>query len=177
MQDQNKIENIFRSSSSRDELFDAFHSAINSKIKNPDTFKILLANPTLSPDEIKMYTEKIIQELPPNAFDLNMWTAGVFENYLHDYECLEDSLNYYHRALFTKPTSHEPLIKILNLYNYDIDVPANRRIVNIVEDAVAGTDRKSKVYYALANHFRKTGNNRMEVKYLALAEKAAEENI
>ncbi len=173
MEDQEKIENIFRSSSSPEELFDVFNVAINSKIKNADTFKILLANPILSPDEVKMYTEKLIKEMPPIAFEINMWTARVFENFTEDYDRLEDSFEYYHRALFHKPTSYEPLLKLLNLYNYDINLPTNSRIVNVVQDAAAMTDQKSKVYYALANHFRKKGNNRMEVKYLSLAEKAA----
>jgi len=174
VQDQEKIENTFRYSSSQDELFDAFREAIRREVKNPETFKILLANPTLSPDEIKMYTEKLIRELPHSAFDFNMWTASVFENYSNDYEKLEDAFNYYYSALFYKPTSPEPLLRLLNLYNYEIDLPSNGRIVNLIEDLAASVENKSRVYYALANHFRKTGNNRLEVKYLALAEKSAE---
>ena len=171
MQDKQKIENIFRNSSSPDELFDAFHTALKLKIKSADTFKILLANPTLSPDEVKMFTEKLIREQPGNAFEFNMWTGSVFENFISDYERLEDTLEYYKRAIFHKPNACEPLLKLLNLFNYEIDLPSNSRIINIIQDSVAATDQKSKVYYALANHFRKTGNNRMEVKYLALAEK------
>ena len=171
MRDLEKIENIFRNSSSPDELFDAFQTAVNLKIKSVDTYKILLANPTLSADEVKMFTEKLIKEQPDNAYEFNMWTGSVFENFISDYERLEDTFEYYKRAIFHKPDSHEPLLKLLNLYNYEINLPTNSRIINTIVDVVKTIDKKSKVYYALANHFRKTGNNRMEVKYLALAEK------
>jgi tetratricopeptide (TPR) repeat protein len=173
VQEHERIENIFRYSSSSEELFDAFQEALRHRIKSLDSFKILLANPSLNPDEIKMFTEKLITDIPQKAYDINLWTAKIFENYLTEYDRLEDCINYYQRAHLHQPTLHEPLLKLLNLYNYDLDYPSNRKILNLIEDCVASVKYKSKVYYALANHYRRIGDNRMEVKCLSLAEKEA----
>jgi hypothetical protein len=174
VQAQERIENIFRSASSSEELFDAFQEALKFGIKAIDSFKILLANPSLTHDEIKMYTEKLIIELPQKAYDINLWTANIFENCSTEYDRLEDSLNYYLRAFFHQPDLHEPLLRLLNLYNYDYDFPSNIKIINLIEDGVVMVSQKSKVYYAMANHYRRIGNNRLEVKYLSLAEREAE---
>ena len=80
MQELERIENIFRYSSSSEELFDTFKESLKYRIKSLESYKVLLANPFLTPDEIKMFTEKIITELPNKAYDINLWTANIFES-------------------------------------------------------------------------------------------------
>jgi hypothetical protein len=173
VQELERIENIFRCSSSSEELFDTFNEALKHRIKSLESYKVLLANPSLTPDEIKMFTEKIITELPNKAYDINLWTANVFESSAAEYDRLEDSLNYYERAYFHLPIAHEPLLKILNLYNYELNYPSNKKIISFIEQGIDLVKQKSKIYYALANHYRRIGNCRMEVRYLSLAEKEA----
>jgi hypothetical protein len=174
MDELERIEKIFRCSSISGELFDAFQEALKCRIKNLETFKILLANPSLTPDEIKMFTEKIIIELPSKAYDINLWTGNIFENMILEYERLEDCLDYYERAYFHMPIAHEPLLKLLNLYNYELDYPTNKKIIDFIEKGIHSVKLKSKIYFALANHFRHIGNNYLEVENLLLAEKEAE---
>lgn len=169
-----KIESIFRNSISSDELFDTFQAALNEKFDNPEIFEILLGNPTLSPDEIKMFTEKLLKEFPDSAFMLCMWTAKVFGNFSEDYERLEDALTYYSKASLRQPTEHEPHLKILDLYNYDLDLPTNYKLVGIVEAGIPPVNFKSKIYHALSEHYKRIGDLDHASKYLALAEKAAE---
>lgn len=169
-----KIENIFRNSASSDELFDTFQAALDEKFVDPEIFEILLGNPTLSPDEIKMFTEKLLKEFPDNAFILCMWTAKVFGTFSEDYERLEDALAYYNKASLLQPTEHEPHLKILGLYNYDLDLPTNYKVISTVESSIPPVNFKSKIYYALSEHYKKTGDLDHASKYLALAEKAAE---
>ena len=173
MQELERIENIFRYSSSSEELFDTFKESLKYRIKSLESYKVLLANPFLTPDEIKMFTEKIITELPNKAYDINLWTANIFESISAEYERLEDALNYYERAYFHLPIAHEPLLKILNLYNYELDYPSNKKIISFIEQGIESVKLKSKIYYALANHYRQIGNSRMEVVCLSLAEKEA----
>lgn len=169
-----EIENIFRNSTSSDELFDAFQEALRLNLRELEIFKILLANLALSTDEVKMFTEKLLKQIPESSFDICMWTAKVFGNYLLEPDRLEDAVRYYSRAISHHPSSHESQIQILNLYNYEIEVAINQKIIGIVESTVQAIDKKSKVYYALADHYKRIGNLERATKYLALAEKSAE---
>ncbi len=168
-----RIEDTFRNSASSDELFDAFQNAIKMKLRDIGTFKILIANPTLTPNEIKMFTEKLLNEIPSNSFDLLLWTGKVFENHPHNYRHLEDTISIYQRAIAHKPSSHEPLLKLLNLYNHELDLPTNRKILSLINESIDFVNRKSKVYYALANHYKKCSDPNLEKNYLRLAEESA----
>jgi len=172
LDDVKRIEDTFRNSRSPDELFDAFQNAIKINLNDSDTFKILIANPALTPNEIKMFTEKLLKEIPGNALDLLLWTGKVLENHPDNYNYLEDTILIYQRAIFYKPNSHEPLLRLLNLYNHEIDLPTNQKILNLIDESVAAVDQKSKVYYSLAKHYKKCGDPKSEKKYLQLAEKS-----
>ncbi len=171
-EDKKKIEETFRNSVSSDELFDAFQAAIKFNLSDIDTFKILIANPALSPSEIKMFTEKLIKEKPRNAFDLLLWTGKVFESHPNYYNHMEDTVLIYERAIKHNPPAHEPLIKLLNLYNHEIDLPINSKILEIIDESIAEVNKKSEVFYSLAEHYRKCGDAEKKKKYFALAEKA-----
>lgn len=168
-----KIEDIFRNSSSSDELFDAFDEAIKYKIKDFEIYKVLLGNPTLSLDEIKMYTEKLLKELEEKQFQISMWTASIFENYHDDYESLECAISYYQKAIQFNPSSYEPYIGLLKLYNFDINLPTNEKILQIVENGISSIQYKSKIYFALADLYKRLGDIPKEAKYTALGERAA----
>ena len=168
----NKIESIFRNSTSPDLLFDAFQEAIKLKVKDPEIFKILLGNPALSTDEIKMFVEKLIKEFPSNAYELFIWAAKIFEHKDDYHNSLEDTVHYYKRAHGYKPDSFVPLLNLLSLYNYELDLPANKVILELVETRISAVQIKSKVYYALAGHYKKIGDKQLEGEFLLLAEKS-----
>jgi tetratricopeptide (TPR) repeat protein len=157
------------SSSCPNELFDTFGQALEYKIDSIDTFKALLANPTLSPDEIKMYTEKLLAVLPQSAYDLCMWTATIFENLKNDFEYIEDAIKYYSRAIKNQPESNIPILLLLKLYNYDYNLPTNQYIINEIKRNINSVKSKSRVYFALADHYRKCGDTGLEARYVALA--------
>ncbi len=175
MEDElNEIENIFRNSTSTDFLFDAFQEAIKLKIEDPEIFKILLGNPALSTDEVKMFVEKLIKEYPGQANELSIWAAKIFEHKDDYHNFFEDAIHYYKRAQDYKPDSTEPLLSLLSLYNYELNFTANKVILEFVETRILHVRIKSKIYYALADHYKKTGDKNLELKYFALAERAAE---
>lgn len=168
----NKIESIFRNSTSPDLLFDAFQEAIKLEVKDPEIFKILLGNPALSTDEIKMFVEKLIKEFPSNAYELFIWAAKIFEHKDDYHNSLEDAVHYYKRAHGYKPDSFVPLLNLLSLYNYELALPINKNIIELVEDRISSIRLKSKIYYALADHYKKIGDKQREGKFLLLAEKS-----
>ena len=142
----NKIENIFRNSTSQDLLFDAFQEAIKLKVKEPEIFKILLWNQALSTDEIKMFVEKLIKEFPGNAHELSIWTAKIFEHKDKYKSYLDDAIYYYKRANDYKTDSIESLMPLLQLYNYEVDLSINKDIIKYVEDRISQIRLKSKIY-------------------------------
>jgi len=169
-----KIEQIFRNSTSPDELFDAFQDSMKLKVDNLEIYNLLLGNPALSTDELKMFSEKLIKEFPQNAYDLSMWVARVFENVENYRGTLDNAIHYYKRAKEHSPNSSDPLIGILSLFNYDLDIPSNKTILEFVEKEIGPVKIKSNIYYALAEHYKRTGEKQLEIKYSALAERSSE---
>lgn len=171
--DYDKIENTFRYSNSSNELFDAFQTAMENGIKDADLFKVLIGNPVLSNDELKMYTEKLAATYPELGYDMFMWAARIFENKVTDYDCIVDSFEYYQKAAEYKPKDCEPFIKLINLYNTDMDLPVNRAIISAVDDCIPRLNKKSKVYYSMAELYKQLGEQDKAKEYMELAEKAA----
>ena len=64
------LENIFLTSTSSEELFDAFDTALKGNIGDLEIYKILLANPALSIDEIEMYVKILSEKFPSMKYDL-----------------------------------------------------------------------------------------------------------
>lgn len=170
-----EIERIFLYSSDNNELFDAFAESIKHNFESIDIYKALIANQALSVDEIKMYTEKLIATFPRFGYDLLMWTANIFENLQKEQERLEESFNYYSRALDSKPEIFIPYLSLLKLFNYEFETSFNEDIISKVISNVNNVQSKSKVYFGLANHFKKLNDSHLEAKYLSLAIKSAEE--
>ncbi len=168
---KNRIEEIFRVSNSSEEIFDAVIESINEKIKDLDLYKILLANTVLSDDEIIMYTEKLCKEFKEFCKELYVWTAGLFENKCEDYSCIENAVNYYKKAIQKEPEDYLTYLRLLKLYNYEINLPINSTIIEVISANADKVKLRSKIYYALANHYKKLGDLYYQRKYLRLAEK------
>ena len=73
----------------------------------------------------------------------------------------------------SNPAEYNPLLSVLKLYSYELPLPSNEDIMKIVNIGVESVQQKAKVYYAMAEHFRKTGNLKLERKYRSIAEKAS----
>ncbi len=172
----NKLEDTFRNSTNSDELFDAFQSALSNNVTNIEVYKILLGNPLLSIDEIKMFSDKLSKEFADLSYDINLWTASIFENNYTDYRCLEESLSYYKRAAERDESSFEPYLKALELYDYDMNTPLNHLILKFTETGIEKVENKSLIYYSLADHYKKINNDAMCRKYSELAERANKNN-
>lgn len=173
-EDIDKIEEIFRNSTSVDELFDSFQEAIKSGLNDLALYKILLSNPVLSTDEIKLFTQKLIKDFPHFTFDLMMWAASIFESCVDDRYGSENAFLYYSKAIQIEPSSHKPLLAILGLYNYDAEVLSNHKVIDIIVSNIQSVHFKSKVYFALADHYKKNGKYAIASIYFEMGEKAAE---
>lgn len=167
------IEYIFLISSSSEELFDAFDIAIKNKISDAELYKILLANPYISTDELALFTEKITSEFQHLSYEIYVWTAKILEQKVSGLDYIERCVEYYQKAVNSKPTESEPLINMIKLYNFDFSLPVNRTIIANVKQCIKSVEKKSVVYYELANLYKKMGNQDLNKEYLLLAEIAA----
>jgi hypothetical protein len=171
----NYYESIFRNSTSRDEIFDAFNLAVKNKIYDKDLYKILLANPALSNEEIIMYTEKLCKERKELGYDLYNWTGYLFYLKDRDFSLLDNSLYYFQKAFMLNPEEYKPLISALSLYNYEIDLPANADILRLVNTGLSKVKKKSVIYRQLSKHYGKLGNEELCRKFSRLAERSRRE--
>lgn len=168
------LEKIFRDANSSEALFDGFQIIIVSKIKDPVLFKTLLANPCLTEDEIMFFAEKLALEFRECAYTIFLWTGTIFET---KFGCVDHSFNYYAKAINMKPFKYEPFLSMIHLYDYEMDIPTNRAIMEFIDGLIEFVEEKSKVYFALANHYIKTGEIEYMKKYQALAEKAQKDEL
>ncbi len=170
-----EIEYIFINSSSPDELFDAFRAAIENNIKDVTLYKSLLWNKALSPDEIAMYAEKICKEFPDSSFKIYYAVGQILESISVYGIYHERAMHYYKKAADSNPDSHEPFVAIAKMYNYELDCPKLKNVLKILEQGVEAVHLKSKVYFAISNIYKKTGNKEKEKFYQALGEKLQRE--
>lgn len=170
---EKKIERIFQNSACKNELFDAFDTALKSGIRNTELYKILLANPALSGDELEMYSEELIKRLKGSEYDFYIWTGQIFEMEHGRDSAHDKAFDYYCKASLINPTEAEPLIKILRLYNYDYQYTINNSIEEIVEKRVRFVNKKSVIYSLLADHFKAKGDLLKSSEYKALSELSA----
>ena len=173
VKNKEEIENIFKTSNSHEELFDAFTEAITNKYNDVELYKILLANPALGANEVIMFSEKIGKEFPSERYDLYFWVAELFSGQSFNVECYEKALEYYLKVFEMDMDNYEPLSAALGLYNYDLNITLNKEIVSTVEKGADIVKDRSKIYYALAEHYNKTGDSINYEKYSDLANKAA----
>jgi hypothetical protein len=169
-----RIENVFRNSTSVDELFDSFQEALKLNLNDIAFYKVLLSNQALTTDEIKLFTQKLIRDFPQYTFDLLMWSASIFESCVDDRYGPENAFLYYSKAIDADPASYKPLLAILGLYNYDAEVLSNHKVIDIIVSNIQPVQLKSKVYYALADHYKRNGNYAIATIYFEMGEKAAE---
>ena len=81
-----EIKKRFELSKEFNEIFDAFEDAITQRIEDMEVYKLLFWNPTLTPDELCLFGEKLAQDFPSLAYDTFMcfprnstveWTQSI----------------------------------------------------------------------------------------------------
>lgn len=169
---KNEIEQIFRESSSPEELFDAFQNALKLRIRDAELYKILLSNVSLTFDEVKMFTEKLCKEFNDLSYDIWLWVAKIFET-ASTTDSIETALNYYRRAIEIKSDDYTPYLNIINLYNKDLDFPPKDKISTLLRKGLSEVQRKSKLCFGIADFYRKMDDLEMNKKYMVLGSKYA----
>jgi len=170
-----ELKNIFLTSNSPDELFDAFSLTIKARIRDPELYRTLLWNKALSPDEISMYAEKICREFPDLAFKIYSWVGEIFASISTYGTHHEKAYMYLLKAAEANKESCDPLIAITKLYSKELNVPSISKVIEAAEKGIETVESKSKLCFALSQLYRRIGNFTKEKDYQKLGEKYQKE--
>jgi tetratricopeptide (TPR) repeat protein len=165
------VETVFRCSNSPDELFDAFRTAIENKLKDEGLYKILLWNKSLSVDEIGMYAEKLCREYPDLCFKIYYDVGKILEATSVYGSNLDLALHYYKKAAASEPSSFLPYTAAAAMYNKDLNLPGFETLTGFLIKGMDSVERKSKICFNLVNLYKKRGNREKERAYQKLGEK------
>ncbi len=170
--EKEKIESVFRNSETFDELLDAFGLALKMNLDDIESYKIMFANPCLKLDEIKMLAKKICEKYPPLCYGIYSWVGDIFTNKKYDSDWRKSAIDFFLKASNMEPLHAEPLIKLLELYDHEIPMPDNERIIKEVKERMKFVEERKSLYLAFANFYQKSGKKKLEMKYRHLAGKA-----
>ncbi|MCX6150439.1 MAG: hypothetical protein NTX22_07965 [Ignavibacteriales bacterium] len=162
------IEQIFRESTSSNELFDTLQKALQLKLHDAQTYKILLGNIVLTTDEVKLFTEKLCEEFPDLSSELFMWTGSILESDPTT-DNLDSAFEYYKKAIQVNPQEHFSYLAILKMYNNDLDFPPRIHIEPLCEKGLLEVNSKSKLCVAIADFYDKIEEPALKKKYLTLS--------
>jgi len=158
---QHELEKIFQLSSSPDELFDAFSTAIKLRIKDQELYKTLLRNKALSTDEISMFAEKTCKEFPELSYSIYFCVGQVLSSISSYSKHHDKALGFYKKAATTNPEIHEPYLAIAEMYNPELNRPPFDEVVQALQEGIQTVKEKSKLCYILVNLYKNKGNEEM----------------
>ncbi len=164
------VESVFRTSGSPEELFDAFRTAIENKIKDEELYKILLRNKALSIDEISMYAEKICSVFPDLSYNIFFCVGQLLESISSYGKHNEKALAYFMKAADALPASNEPYLAIAKMYNGDYNMPKFEIVALAVEAGISKVETKSPLCFALSNLYLDRGDKEKALSYQKLGE-------
>lgn len=165
-----ELKNIFFTSNSPDELFDAFSLTLKGRIREAELYRALLWNKALSPDEISMFAEKICREFPDLSFKIYSWVGEIFSSISTYGIYHERAYSYFLKAADADKGSCEPLIAITRLYSRELNVPPLSKVIEAAEKGIKTVESKSKLCFALSQLYKRTGNFSKEKDYQKLGE-------
>ena len=118
-----EIRKCFSTSADFNEIFDAFQSALTQKLKDVEPYRLLFYNPSLTPDEVRLFGNKLANEFPEIAYEVYLWLASVFEVTNSAHDNYELALHYYQRAAEARPTEPDPYVDACDCYEPDLNIP------------------------------------------------------
>ena len=165
-----ELEVIFRTSSSPDELFDAFGIAIKSRIRDQDLYKTLLRNKALSTDEISMFAEKICREFSDLSYNIYFCVGQLFESISSYCKHHDKAFGYYKKAASSQPDFNEPYLAMAKMYNHEFNIPKFESVAQEIESGISIVEIKSPLCFLLANLYHQKGEKDKGLNYQKLGE-------
>jgi TPR repeat protein len=153
-----EIRQCFSSSTDFNEIFDAFQSAMARRLADLELYRVLFWNPSLIPDEVRLFGEKIVGVFPEMSYEVYLWLAGMFEATYSMNDNHELAVEYYRKAALAKPHEAEPLIKLCGIYDPDLAIPPLGELIEFVLRGLPAIENPSSVYQCLGELYQHAGD-------------------
>ncbi len=146
-----EIRRCFSASEDFNEIFDAFESALRHKLKDIEPYRCLFWNHSLSPDEVRLFGEKLAAEFPEMAYEVFSWLASVFEATQSSSDNYELAFHYYQRAAKARPADPDPYLDACDCYEPDLNIPPLMSLIEFVKEGINHVIPPKILYKRLAH--------------------------
>jgi TPR repeat protein len=153
-----EIRQCFSTSTDFNEIFDVFQSALGQKVADLDSYRLLFWNHSLTPDEVRLFGEKLAGEFPGLAYDVFLWLAGMFEATYSSSDNHELAVHYYRKAAGANPAATEPYLRVCDCYDPDLCIPPLGGLIEFVLTGLARVPDPSPLYMRLADLYEYAGD-------------------
>ena len=164
------IRAIFATSGDFNEIFDAFEAAVAMGLKDVEMYRILFWNNALSPDEVRLFGEKLAISFPDIAYDVYYWVASVFEVTYSSYDNFELALLYYRKAAVARPEEVAPYLDAADCFNPDLNIPPADQLLSFLRSGIPLVTNKISLLQRLAYICEMTGDQDQSQYYRRLAD-------
>jgi len=167
-----EIKRRFEFSTDFNEIFDAFEVALALKVRDLDLYRLLFMNPSLSPDELCLFGEKLAREVQEIAFEIYGWLARVFEathSMLDNYEL---TFEYYRKAAAVRPEVVDTYLRAADCYEPDLNIPPISRLIEFLKAGTETVPAPRELYERLVYFYEVLGNDEMQEYYRRKADEA-----
>lgn len=153
-----EIRRCFSSSTDFNEIFDVFQSALAQKLRDVEPYRVLFWNPSLTPDEVRLFGEKLASEFPETAYDVFLWLASVFEVTYSSSDNFELAVQYYRRAANARPDEVDPYLDACDCYDPDLNIPPLSVLTEFLKSGLDKVRDPATLYRRLAYFCEVSGN-------------------
>jgi len=163
------IRAVFANSADFNQLFDAFEEALAQGLRDIELYRILFWNNSLSPDELRMFGEKLSREFPELAYETFLWLANVFEVTYSAYDNFELAMFYYRKAASMKPEDPDPYVRACDCYDPDLNIPPLQLLIDFLKAGLQTVKNKQVLYFRLSNLYQMKGDEDLSEFFRRLA--------
>jgi hypothetical protein len=166
-----EIRQCFSSSTDFNEIFDVFQSALAQKVTDFEPYRLLFWNPSLTPDEVRLFGEKLAGEFPQVAYEVFFWLAGMFEATYSTSDNHELAVHYYRKAAAVNPAEPEPYIKASDCHEPDLNIPPAAGLIEFLKSGLPHVADPAPLFKRLGDLYAYIGDEEQGLFYRLKAEK------
>jgi tetratricopeptide (TPR) repeat protein len=170
-----EIRRCFSTSTDFNEIFDVFQSALAQNVRDVEPYRLLFWNHSLTPDEVRLFGEKLAAEFPDLAYDVYLWLASVFEVTYSSNDNFELAVEYYQKASSIKPSEPDPYLDACDCYDPDLNIPPLTTLIEFVRRGLVYVANPLSLYKRLAHLYEMAGDTVQSEHYRRLADEPPKE--
>ena len=165
-----EIRSKFANGKDFNDVFDAFEDALNQGVQDVEIYRLLFWNPSLQPDELTLFGNKLAKEFPDMAYDIFMWLANVFEATYSSYDNYELAMRYYRKAAKAKPEEVQPYINAADCHDPELNIPPLYWLVEFLKLGINLVTDKKTLLHRLSYLYQMHGDQKQADFYRNLAD-------